>query len=486
MEELDIITIRNRSIRSVFALVSRTFVVQLISQIATFVLTIILAPSDYGVFFIVSTVIVFLTYFSDIGLAAALIQKKEPLTQDDLKTTFTIQLALVTTIVLLALYFSNFVGSFYNLDQQGTVLYQALVIAFFLSSLKTIPSIILERKLQFQRLVIPEIVETLVFNITVLTLAFLGFGITSFTFGVLLRGITGVIVMYIIAPWKISLGISKEAGKKLLTFGIPFQTNSFLAVIKDQFLVIYLGKVLSFSEVGFIGIAQKWSLLPLRLIMDNIIRITFPSFSRLSHDKNNLSAALEKVIFTTAFLIFPSLTGMALLMPYFVHVFPAYQKWEPALLSLCLFSINSLLSSISTPLTNVLNAIGKIKTTLYLMIFWTVSTWILTPIFIFRMGFNGVAAASALVSLSVFLVVFVVNRYVKLDIVAAVKYPFISTCVMGSILYLISPVFIINLWTFFLTIVIGGMIYMGIMYVLSGTQILVDIKLVIQNLKTKS
>ncbi|MEK7064014.1 MAG: oligosaccharide flippase family protein, partial [Patescibacteria group bacterium] len=84
---LDVAEIKRRSVKGVAALISRTFVVQLISFLATFALTVFLDPGTYGVFFLVSAVVNFLAYFSDIGLAAALVQKKEKLSDDDLATT---------------------------------------------------------------------------------------------------------------------------------------------------------------------------------------------------------------------------------------------------------------------------------------------------------------------------------------------------------------------------------------------------------------
>ena len=80
MEEIDIALITKRSIRGVFALTSRTIVIQVVSFIANFLLTIFISPAIFGVFFVVSAAIAFLSYFSDIGLAAALIQKKESIT----------------------------------------------------------------------------------------------------------------------------------------------------------------------------------------------------------------------------------------------------------------------------------------------------------------------------------------------------------------------------------------------------------------------
>ena len=357
MEDIDLGLIKKRSIRGVFALVYRTLAIQILGFAANLILTIFLSPSVFGVYFVVSAAIAFLSYFSDIGLAAALIQKKEPITDDDLKTTFTIQQALIITVVIIALLLSGFIKSFYNLDNEGILLFQVLVISFFLSSLKTIPSIILERSLKFDKLVIPQLAESVVFNITAVLLAINGFGVTSFTVAVLLRGIVGLVAIYIVSPWRVGFGFSASTAKKLLSFGVPFQANSFLALIKDDLLIVYLGKVLPLSQVGYIGFAQKWAFMPLRLIMDNVIRITFPSFSRLQGDKNMLGRAIEKSLFASAFLIFPSLVALIILSPYLTKIIPRYVKWEPALLSLTFFSLNACLSSISTPLTNALNAI---------------------------------------------------------------------------------------------------------------------------------
>ena len=483
MDELDVATVTKRSIHGVFALVSRTFVIQIINLAVALVLYAYLQESEIGIFFLVSASIAFLSYFSDIGLAAALIQKKEALTDEDLKTTFTIQQALVLTLVIIALLSSGFIGQLYKLDAQGVQLFQALVVSFFFSSLKTIPSIILERNLRFDKLVIPQIIETLIFNGVVLLLALQGFGIASYTFAVLARGISGLLVIYVIAPWKIGFSLSKKVAKSLLSFGIPFQSNSVLALVKDDLLVLYLGTVIPLSQLGYIGFAQKWAYVPLRLIMDNFIRITFPTFSRLAHDANHLGRAIEKTLFATAFLIFPSLTGLVILAPYFIEYIPKYQKWEPALLSLTFFAFNALLSSLSTPLTNALNAIGKVKLTLGLMVFWTIATWVVTPLAIFLFGFNGVAAASAIIATSVVGVVWIAKKHIQFSIFSVVTLPFIAAFSMGIVVYYLSQMFVTNLLSIFVMIGVGAIVYFGIMFALGKKQIIADTRIILSNLK---
>lgn len=434
MEEIDLELIKKKAKSGVLILTSRTAFLQIITFLATFLLTVLLKPETFGIFFVVSAVVAFLSYFSDIGLAAALVQKKEEVTQDDLKTTFTIQLILVSLIVVVSYLLSTTIASFYRLDIQGLWLFRALIIAFFLSSLKTVPSIILERKLEFNLFVIPQIVETLFFYASVVILAWLGWGISSFTIAVLLRAVTGLITIYTIVPWIPRLGIEKNSAKKLLNFGVPFQLNSLLALIKDDLLTIYLGKALGFTGVGYIGWAKKWSEMPLRLIMDNINKVSFPTFARLQHDGKQVAKAVEISLFFVLLLTLPFVFAGVILIDTLVKIIPKYGKWEPALFSFYLFSFGVIMASVSSLLTNMIQSIGKVKIILKLMVIWTVLTWLLIPFFIRIYGFNGVAIAMFLISLTSIISVVISKKFVDYNITAAVKTPLIIGFLTGFVM----------------------------------------------------
>lgn len=434
MEEIDLELIKKKAKSGVLILTSRTAFLQIITFLATFLLTVLLKPETFGIFFVVSAVVAFLSYFSDIGLAAALVQKKEEVTQDDLKTTFTIQLILVSLIVVVSYLLSTTIASFYRLDIQGLWLFRALIIAFFLSSLKTVPSIILERKLEFNLFVIPQIVETLFFYASVVILAWLGWGISSFTIAVLLRAVTGLITIYTIVPWIPRLGIEKNSAKKLLNFGVPFQLNSLLALIKDDLLTIYLGKALGFTGIGYIGWAKKWSEMPLRLIMDNINKVSFPTFARLQHDGKQVAKAVEISLFFVLLLTLPFVFAGVILIDTLVKIIPKYGKWEPALFSFYLFSFGVIMASVSSLLTNMIQSIGKVKIILKLMVIWTVLTWLLIPFFIRIYGFNGVAIAMFLISLTSIISVVISKKFVDYNITAAVKTPLIIGFLTGFVM----------------------------------------------------
>lgn len=469
---MDINDIKEKSVKGVVALTSRTFILQLIALGATFVLTILLDPATFGIFYIVSAIINFLSYFSDIGLAAALVQKKTEPTSDDLATTFTIQQLLIGMAVILALVLSNTVARFFGFGEGGLWLYRALAVAFFLSSLKTIPSVILERALDFSKLVVPQIVETLVFYATAIVLAFKGYGVVSFAYAALFRGVIGTVLLFILVPWRPQILIRIESAKKLLSFGLPYQANSFLALIKDDLLTIFLGKILPFSAVGYIGWAKKWAEIALRLIMDNIIRVTFPTFSRLQHEPELLRKAVEKSLLFLSTFAFPIAIGMMFMISPLLDVVPRYGKWAPAVFPFYLFTISAVLATISSPFVNVLNATGRVRTTLYLMIFWTVLTWILVPISAHRFGFSGVAIASVLIGLTSFLPYLVVRRVIAVDFWHHISHALIATFVMAMVMFLLFWLIWDSRLRLILGIPLGLVTYALLTYIISGKELL--------------
>jgi O-antigen/teichoic acid export membrane protein len=432
--------VKKRSVQGVMTLVLRTLFIQLISFAGFFFLTVLLGKEEIGLFFAVSELVAILGYFSDVGLAAALIQKKEEPTIRETRSTFAVQQALVIILVVLVFILTPWLSRFYSINRQGIFLLWSLTIGFFLASLKTIPSVLLERKIRFDLLAMVEICETMAFYLVSVFFAWKGFGVLAYALAVLARGFIGVFLIYLLSPWKIGFAFEKKAIFSLLRFGFPYQTNSFLAVVKDRLMNIFLWKIIGSSGVGILGWSQKWSQMPLRLLIDNVSKVTFPAYSRLQEDKNELQSAIEKSLFFITLVGFPIFTGMAILARPLILVIPNYQKWEVALFSFYLFSFNAAWASFIAPLINALNAIGKVKTTLQIMVLLTVLTWLLTPPFAISYGYNGVAIVSALMSLTGFLVVWVVKKVIPVSVVQSILKPLIFSLLMGSFIVLLLAI----------------------------------------------
>ncbi len=471
MDNLDIATIRKRSINGVLALISRTFILNIIAYVASIIIFTILSPNQVGVYTAVTAIQRLISFFTDFGLGAALIQKKDMLNNEDLATTFTLQTLITGSIFMIIFLTRGAIGSFFHLENDAIMLLVVLVFTIFLSSFKIIPSILLERKILFHKLIIPHIVEQFAFYGILVYLVINKQGLNSYTWAFLVSSVISIPFYFYVSPWKPKLGIHKGSLSHL-RYGIGFQAKNILATVKDDLLTVILAKFLPFAQIGYIGFAQRNSFFAFRYIVDSVTKVSFSTYARMQENKVLLRSAIEKSLFFVSFTMFPISFGVIVTMPYIIEYFPNWHnKWEPALLSVVFFSLNALVSSFSNILVNVLDATGKVKITLRLMVIWTALTWILTPVFIIFYGYNGVAIASFLVTLSIFYTIYLVKEVVVFDFVKSIYKPFLSSCIMILGVFITSQLFVTNFFTLFITIGFGVCIYLISMYLIAKEQL---------------
>ncbi len=466
--------IKRKTVISTISLFFQSGYSAILGLIANLVLTIYLSPDVFGIYVTVLSIISLLNYFSDIGLAASLIQKKE-LHPDDIKTTFTVQQILIVSIITIGFLSTNLIRNFYHLPEKGVILLWALLVSFFISSLKTIPSIFLERNIQFQKIVLVQIIESTVFYITVIIGALSGLGLHSFTVAVFCRAIVGLIAIYIISPWMPQFGLSKSHLKSLLSYGVPFQASSFLALFKDDLITLFLAKVLGFTGLGYIGWAKKWAEAPIRIIMDSISRVLFPVISRLQHDREQIRKILDKILFYQTLILAPTLLCFALLMGRFVEIVPKYGKWEPALPFFYLFVLSAFLSTYSTPFINLFNALGKVKWSFSFMLFWTVVTWICTPLFTRMYGLYGFPVTQVILSLTCFVVVWKARTLLPFDFIRSIYRPILAAGFMGLVMSGVLALSGRSMLAIILASIAGAGVYYGTL-LLSGVNLVKELR----------
>ena len=454
----------------------RTFFLQILTFIAQAVLWAYLGAAEWGIFLILNAVINIFNYFSNIGLAAALVQKKESPTETDLKTTFLVQEIVVFMIVVVIFLLSPVFINKYSLSGDGVGLLYALTLSFLLSSFKSIPSVLLERKLEFVKLTFPQIVEQVIYYVVLVGLAMRGFGIVSFTVAIITRDVVGLIVLYWLQPWRPGIAFSRKVLAGLFKFGVPYQVNTLLAAIKDDGMTVVLGGILGSVGVGFLGMAEKIARWPLAFFMDTVTKVTFPAFSRMQDNRDQLARSVTRSIFFICFLVFPSLAGLVVLAPIVLVAVPKYSQWTPALVAISLVSVKFAFAAATTQLTNLLNAIGKIRITFYLMVMWTLLTWITVPFLAARGGFNGAALGSCLVGISSVVAIVVTKRYVNFSVLDAMVKPALGAILMGGVLLVLRGLFEPTIYTITLLVVVGSVVYGALMVAIIGVSLINDAK----------
>ena len=483
--ELTIDVIKKRAVRGIIILTGRGFILNAVSAIALSLLWALLGQYELGVFAIVSATIGFLSYFSDIGLGAALIQKKGEPTETDLRTTFTVQLTLVTLAVTALFLFTPQLAARSNISTDGIRLMYAFGISFFISSFRSIPTILLERKLEFVKYSIPSVLDTLVYNIVLVYCAWQGMGLNSFVYAVILRSIVGVVSVYLLQPWKPGLSFSFSSPKSLFRFGIPYQLNSFIAVIKDQGITIFLAGIIQPAGIGILDTSQRMINLPFRFFMDQVSKVTFPAFSRMQEEKDHLIQSVNRTLFFVSLLTFPVIAGFVLISPLLFEVIPQYQKWLVAVPILPLLAINAFFATVSNPLYNLLYAIGKVRQTMYLMVMWAGLTWILVPPLAIRYGVEGVAIALSLVGASSVVAIAIAHKYIPFSLWHSFGKPLVASGVMVVAVYLARFAVPPTVGGMSTLVLVGAVSYSSVIFTLVGASLVTDAKKFITAFRSK-
>lgn len=432
MKETDIKQVKSRSILSMVSLFFNSSYTAILGFTALFILTWKSSATLFGLYNTVLASMTFFNYITNLGLGAALVQKKE-IKEIDLNSAFYTQLVLVTIAVGAGFYFGDVILSQYkDLPNKAIYLYWALLASLFILSFKTIPSVLMDKDVQIYKNVIAQIVEKTFFYLVIIILVFAGYDIEALIVGTLAQAVIGTLTVYILRPWTPSLQFSFISTWELLKFGIPFQGNSFLALVKDDLMTMYLGATIGLDKLGIVYFGKKYAEIALRIITDNINRVSFPLFSKIQESGSVLSKGVQKVLFYNAFTVFPVILGALFVFDSFLHVIPGdyYAKWHGALFSFYFFSVYALLVSMTTPLINLFNAVKKVHWSLGFMVIITVFMWILIPVGVSFYGMNAIAVGFFLSSLSFFIVLIKAKHLVQISLLFELRGVFLASGAM--------------------------------------------------------
>ena len=220
MEEIQLQQIKKTTTKNVLFLSLRNLGIQAVSTIGFFLLTILLGTGEVGLFAIVAETIGILGYFSDIGLSSALIQQKETPTKKELRTTFFVQQLLVFICLTAISFLYPQISHQKNYGNREFWIFVSLCFSFAAASLKTLPSVILERNLNFKLISTIDVIENLIFYIVAVVFAFLNFGAYSYAIANFARSLIGLIIIYQKQFWPIGFDFDFKTAKRLFSYGI--------------------------------------------------------------------------------------------------------------------------------------------------------------------------------------------------------------------------------------------------------------------------
>ena len=316
----------------------------------------LLFPKDYGLFGVVSYITGLGMFLSDVGLASALVRQETKPTRNEAFTVFVSQQIITGLVVAAVIGTAPLLIHLYALSPSARTLLYAMGFGLFLSSLRVVPTMALERDLSFPAIARCELLENIVQTGSTIGFAYLGWGAWALAGGGLLRGIVGLALVWAASPWHPVGRFELAIVKRLARFGLAFQLNAIVPTLLGGWMPLVVGRVLGIAAVGLVGWATNLASVPM-MLSGVLNRVAFPAYSRLQSDPEALGRYLGSSIRRISAVF-------TLLIPLFVIVCPAlipalfHARWVPAIPLVQWFSLECIVVTLTGLLASTQNATG--------------------------------------------------------------------------------------------------------------------------------
>lgn len=330
--------------------------VQVMQFVVSIVLARLLAPEEFGLIAMVMIVIAIADVFVQSGLGIALIRKKE-VDDLDFSSVFYASLTIAATAYTIVFISAPFISDFFG--QSGlTPVIRVLTLTLFIGVFNSIQNAYVARHMMFKKLFIRGLCATIPSGALGIFLAYQGFGIWALVVQQLSNASFSVLAMWFTVPWRPHLQFSWERLKDLFSFGWKLLVSALIDNIYDKIRAVVIGKMFSSSALAFNDRGDHFPRLLITNINNSISAVLLPTLSAYQDDKPQLKKMTRRSIVTSAFVLVPMMTGLAMLAQPLVLILLG-EKWLPCVPFIQAYCFTYALYPIHSSNLSAIHAMGR-------------------------------------------------------------------------------------------------------------------------------
>lgn len=284
-----------------------------------------LGPEILGLYFVSFSLLIIFREIIDFGIGIHLIRLPFSPSQEEIKTTFTLQQVLALLVIFISLVIlAPLLTKIYNQREIFFLVLSAGIGAYFHCWLK-VPLALLEREFNYKKVGLLEVADIVVFNTVAVVFVLLGYGIYSLVLGNIFRGLIPALVAIFIAHLRPQFCWDKIALKSLFNQVLPI-VGANLSV----WLIILAPPLVVGTMAGLkaLGLAQMgYSILGYTMIIATISqRLSLVIFSRVQNDIVRFNDYVHKILRFLSLIYIPLVMGLASFSPFWVPLIYG-SKW---------------------------------------------------------------------------------------------------------------------------------------------------------------
>lgn len=348
------------SIKRSFAWLSSAQGVGIVLQFASsVVLARYLTPYEMGIYAVAIAVVGSLSLFQQLSLPA-LIVREEVLTEDIVRTSFTIN-AAVTALLALVLALASVAGAHLLGDPGvGRVLLVIAITPLF-GIFAFLPSAHLEREGRFKELAIVSTISSVLTATATISFALSGFSYMSIAYAQVVGSAAYAGLMIAFGRRHVSHRFGVQAWRRVLGFSVQMIAVSGLTNLSQRMSEVVLARVLGLSALGIYNRASGMNNLVWNNVHSVVGRIVFVDFSEHHRRGTSLSERYLLTIAVITAVLWPAFAGLALTAKPLIELVYG-PRWLPSALPLVLLSIASIILASITMTWEVFTSTGQVKT----------------------------------------------------------------------------------------------------------------------------
>lgn len=320
------------------------------------VLARLLTPEDFGIVGFATLVVAYLAVLKDLGLGAALIQRRDHVTESA-ETVHAANLVLGAILTGLTILGAPLVAGFFR-EPLVTPLLRVLAFTFVLESLGSLPLVLLRRDLAFRRKLIPDVGRSLVKGVVSIAAAAAGFGVWALVWGQLAGVIASVILSWAVVGVRVRPRFHRAQLRSLSRFGAPLIVTDVQFAIWSNLDYLVVGRMLGDVALGVYTLAYRLPELLIQSVWRVLAGALFPVFSTIQGRADLMRKGYLASIRYTQVAVVPMCIGMFLTAePAVLALFGP--QWTEAIPVLQVMAVFSLIGSIGVNAGDVYKALGR-------------------------------------------------------------------------------------------------------------------------------
>lgn len=295
--------LKHKTVMALFWNFVEKFGQQLIYLLTGLVVSRIVTPAEYGLVGVLTIFIAFSTILAESGFSSSLIRKQDA-REIDYSTIFLFNMGVSLFLYLLLFFTAPAIAAFYE-TPQITPVARILFLAVIFNSSAIVQQVQMTKKLEFKLLGKINLIALFFSSLISVVLATSGYGVWALVAQTVGLAFLRTLLLWVFGAWHISFGFDFGVIRSFFGYSSRLILVSAMNAVANNFYSLLIGKIYNRSDVGYYNQANKYQEMPAGIINNTFRSVLFPVLSRVNEDAERTKRVLRRIISMMSLIIFP-------------------------------------------------------------------------------------------------------------------------------------------------------------------------------------